>query len=119
MNESIQRLRSQARRLARGKGPTSVRYPESFHTAAVAFARSHLERGASVTRVARELGLSPWSLARWLQRKPRAGLLPVTIAPDSARAPRPVASAVLITPRGVRVEGLDRESLIVVLRALA
>jgi hypothetical protein len=44
-------------------------------------------------------------------------LRPVTVAPDPE--PRRVVGIVLIAAHGVRVEGLDRETLIAMLRALA
>jgi hypothetical protein len=40
----------------------------------------------------------------------------IAAAPAVTAAPR--AGAVLITPRGVRVEGLDRAALVAVLQAL-
>jgi hypothetical protein len=45
-------------------------------------------------------------------------LRPVTVVPAAAVA-GPPAGPVLLTPQGLRVEGLDRDGLIAVLRALA
>jgi len=41
------------------------------------------------------------------------------VVASAAPTPPPRASVVLVTRQGVRVEGLDRDALIVVLRALA
>jgi transposase-like protein len=123
MDDPIRRLRTDARQLARGKVPTAVRYPAAFRTAALALARPRLARGGSIARVARDLGLPTQSLGRWLQAPPppppsAAALRPVAVTPAPAVAPRPAAELVLLTPQG-RVEGLDRDGLIAVLRALA
>ena len=43
-------------------------------------------------------------------------LRPVTVRPDPAPGAGPGTGPVLLTPQGVRVEGLDRDTLIAVLR---
>ncbi len=67
-----------------------------------------------MNRVAGALGLPARSLTRWLQQSAPPVLRPVTVRPD----PGPAAGPVLLTPQGVRVEGLDRDTLIAVLRVL-
>jgi hypothetical protein len=42
----------------------------------------------------------------------------VTTTPAPPPVPRAVANAMLITPHGVRVTGLDRDTLVAVLQAL-
>jgi hypothetical protein len=118
MDETIQKLRAEARRLTRGKVPRAVRYPAAFRAAAVALIRSRCRRGLSRRRVAQELGLQTQSLTRWLQEPVRPVLRPVAVRVEPEGAGRAGASPVLITPQGVRVEGLDPEGLIAVLRAL-
>ena len=117
MDEAIRRLRTEARRHAHGKPPTGIRYPAAFHAAVIALVRTELDRGVSLGRLAGALGLPRWSLARWLRQGPPAVLRPVTVAADPPAA-RPTAGPVLLTPQGLRVEGLDRDSLIAVLRGL-
>jgi transposase-like protein len=122
MDDPIRRLRTDARQLARGKGPTAVRYPAAFRAAALAVARPRLGRGVSIARVARDLGLPTQSLGRWLRPstpKSAATLRPVAVTSEPAMALRPAEGLVLVTSRGLRVEGLDRDGLIAVLRALA
>ena len=114
MNEAIRRLRSDARQLTRGKVPTAIRYPAPFRAAATMLTRTQLDQGASVHRVAGALGLPARTLTRWLQQSAPPVLRPVTVRPD----PMPTAGPVLVTPHGVRVEGLDRDTLITVLRVL-
>ena len=114
MNTAIRRLRSESRQLTRGKVPTAIRYPAPFRAAAATLTRTQLDQGASVHRVAGALGLPARTLTRWLQQSAPPVLRPVTVRPD----PMPAAGPVLVTPQGVRVEGLDRDTLIAVLRLL-
>ena len=118
MTDEIRRLRSEAHHLARGKAPQAIRYPAAFRDAATAVTRSQLSQGTAVSRVAAALGLPTRSLVRWLETPTRPVLRPVAIAaaPEVPAALR--AGPVLITPRGVRVEGLDRGALVAVLQAL-
>jgi transposase-like protein len=117
MTDTIQRLRAHARELARDRDPRGVRYPAAFRAAAVGLVGRGPGRRAALARVARELGLPARSLARWVQQPARPILRPVTI--DPAVPPAPVVRPVLLTAHGVRVEGLDVEALVVVLKALA
>jgi hypothetical protein len=118
MDEETRRLRAEAQRLARGKHPSQVRYPDRFRRTALALARRRLGQEGSVARVARELGVSEPTLTKWLRPPALSVLRPVAVTP----APRPeragVAGPVLITPKGVRVRGLDRDTLVAVLQAL-
>jgi hypothetical protein len=118
MNEAIRQLRAEARRLAQGKPPSQVRYPDEFRRAAVRLTRRGQQHGRSVARLARAVGVSEPTLTKWLRPPAGARLRPVAVlggpTPDGAAVHR----AVLITRQGLRVEGLDRDTLIAVLRAL-
>ncbi len=118
MNEAIRRLRSEARQLVHGKIPKAIRYPAPFRAAAAVLTRTRLDQGASMNRVAGALGLPARSLTRRLQQSAPPVLRPVTVRPDAAPGAGPGAGPVLLTPQGVRVEGLDRDTLIAVLRIL-
>ena len=118
MDQETRRLRAEARRLARGKHPSQVRYPDAFRRAARALARRRLEQGGTVARLARELGVSEPTLTKWCRPPAPPVLRPVAVTPTPGPESRGVASPVLLTPHGVRVEGLDREGLVAVLRAL-
>jgi hypothetical protein len=58
-------------------------------------------------------------LTKWLRPGTSAGLRPVAVVAAPPPAATGVSGAVLLTPQGLRVEGLDRDTLIAVLRALA
>ena len=108
MKDEIRRLRSEAHHLARGKAPSGHPVPGRVRAAAVAITRTQLSQGMAVSRVAATLGLPTQSLVRWLVAPTRPVLRPVAIAsaPEATAASR--VGPVLITPRGVRVEGLER-----------
>ena len=118
MNDGIRSLQSEARQLARGKVPKAIRYPVAFRAAVAALTRSQLDQGTSMNRVAGALGLPARSLTRWLQQSVPPVLRPVTLRPDLVAPAPPAAGPVLLTPQGLRVEGLDRDALIAVLRVL-
>jgi hypothetical protein len=118
MNDEIRRLRSEAHHLARGKAPRAIRYPAAFREAATAVTRTQLSQGTAVARVAAALGLPTRSLVRWLETPARPVLRRVAIAGAPEVTAEPSAGPVLITARGVRVEGLDGAALVAVLQAL-
>lgn len=118
MDAEIRRLRAKARQLARGKHPSQVRYPNAFRRAALALARIRLGQDGSVARLARELGVSEPTLTKWLRPPALPVLRPVAVTPTPGPERGGLASPVLITPKGVRVKGLDRDTLVAVLQAL-
>lgn len=119
MNTAIRRLRSEAQQLARSKAPRAIRYPARFRTAAAKVARAHVGQGGAIADLAGALGVSTPTLQHWLERPARPRLRPVTLEAVTRLGAREPAGPVLITPQGVRVEGLDGATLIAVLRALA
>ena len=119
MTEHIDKVRTAIARLQHGRPPTAVRYPAAVRHQVMAIARRRQAEGADVSAIAREVGVAPWTLALWLRKPARAVVRAVQVLPDAARADPPTAPRpVLITPRGIRVEGLDRDLLLAVLRAL-
>ena len=77
-----------------------------------------LGQDGSVARLARELGVSEPTLTKWLRPPAVPGLRPVAVMPAPTPGRAGVASPMLITPKGVRVRGLDRDTLVAVLQAL-
>jgi hypothetical protein len=118
MDDEIRRLRAEARRLARGKHPSQVRYPDRFRRAAVALARRRLGPEGSVARLARDVGVSEPTLTKWLRPRTQPVLRPVAVLPAAMPAHPGAVGPVLITPKGVRVRGLDHDTLVAVLQAL-
>ena len=114
-------LRQEIERL--GPRSPSRRFPEELKQRVAQWARGELERGISATDVAEQVGV-PWeSLSRWTGRRPRLGRPPkvrsVRVVESSPleRSVGPTA-AVLKSPSGFTVEGLDLLTLVEVLRRL-
>ena len=118
MEAAIRQLRSTARQLARGKHPSGVRYPAPFRDAVITLARARVGHGQSRAQVARAVGISFPTLDAWLARPGRPGLRPVAVVAEGDSEPAPRSAVVLVTPHGFRVEGLDGDALVAVLRAL-
>jgi len=118
MDEAIRQLRAEARRLAQGKPPSQVRYPDEFRRTAVRLAQRGRQQGGAVAHLARAVGVSEPTLTKWLRPPAGAELRPVTVAAAPTPEGAAVNRAVLITRQGFRVEGLDRDTLVAVLRAL-
>lgn len=99
----------------RGRGK---RFPKDLQCRAVDYYRARTQQGSFLSEVARELGLPPPTLRRWVLDAPppqseargvQRGQL--SIQPGSG-------APVLVGPGGLRIEGLDLESLAQLLRRL-
>ncbi len=120
MPDPTRRLRLQARQFENRRKPTGTRYSAAFRAEVVALARDRVAEGVAVTRIARALGLRAKTLTLWLRRTPVPRLRAVRIERD----PRPAAvmpetRPVVVTPSGVRIEGLDVDGLVRLMRSLA
>jgi hypothetical protein len=119
MDHEVLRLRAAIRRYQHGRPPRAVRYPTAVRRTVTALARRRRREGAHVKTIAHEVGVAPWTLALWLRTPASATLRAVDVVPDVPAASAPVhLRPVLITPQGLRVEGLDPDTLVAVLRAL-
>jgi hypothetical protein len=102
-------------------------YPEALRHAVIAFAQQQRAQGMSLAPVAESLGLSPLTLTRWLERPTQASAMalfrPVSLAavePVSAVVVRPSGPALVVHgPAGLRIEGLDLDTLTQLVRRLA
>lgn len=117
MNDDVRRIRRDIARLQQDRHPTAVRYPVALRQKVLAFARRRQARGVGIAALARELGLAEWTVSLWLRKTSVPILRAVEVAPATAPAPT-VATPVLITPQGVRIEGATVETLAALLRAL-
>lgn len=120
MNERVRRFRQVARAENRGRTGRAIRYSERLREDAVTFARHERSRGRSLSAIARDLGVAPNNVARWVRsaRTPRFEKVVVTRAGVEAGAAA-VSPVMLTTASGHRVEGLDLAGLVAVLRALS
>jgi hypothetical protein len=103
--------------------------PKEVLRAALAYARRRSSAGASQVTIARELGVSSVTVARWVSGGNAAGgrqgkpakkstkrMRPVRVI-DSDRSPATTTIAAT-TRDGLRIEGLTVQNLIVLLRGL-
>lgn len=104
------RIRQRRRSVAR-----SQRYPEDLRREILAQVQSRRVCGEGLGKVAKSLGVSPWTIYGWLrdgQSERRRGFHRVELVPS------PAVRAVLVTPAGYRLEG-DAESLAAILKVLS
>ena len=108
MDTKLRAFRKRAREENGGRAGTSLRYSGELRLDAVEYLKRRKRAGGTVDGVASELGVSCWSLSRWVQESERHGsLVPVEVAqPEDSSEPT------LVTPRGYRIEGLSEEGLV-------
>ena len=119
MDDRVRQLQSRIRALHRRQAGSRIRYPEDLRAEIVAVTRAARAAGRSVNRLAQDLGVSSPTLTTWLRRPARGHVRPVTLAANSVAPLSSTTNAVLVTPQGVRVEGLDLAGLVTVLRSFA
>ena len=119
MSKASGGLRARSRRFENREHPTATRYSAAFREEAVALARERRALGVPVSRIAAELGLRSQTLTLWLRAAPKRHLRRVSLAPEVAEiAPATMPSTVVVSVGGVKVEGLDFESVVRLVRAL-
>ena len=105
MDMKLREFRKQAGEENRGRRGLGRRYSGQLRLAAVAYLSWKKGEGASLEQVASELGVSHWSLSRWVRESAAAGVLrPVEVEEVSSN------EFSLLTPRGYRVEGVHRQN---------
>ncbi|MGH8846813.1 MAG: hypothetical protein ACREXQ_06180 [Polaromonas sp.] len=121
MGAEARRIRTAVQRHQKLRTDTGTRYPAQLRQQVLAYS-AHMGRGGeSVQSIARDLGLRPQLLAYWLKRSSGIRMRPVEIdrAEEPAIVPADKREFVLVTPSGVKVEGLDLTALTHLLRALS
>lgn len=120
METEVRSIRTAVQHQQELRAGTAVRYPEALRRKALAYASRRRRSGDSLKSIAGVLGLRPQLLCYWRKKATGRVLRRVRItATETSSAPPPRACPVLITPRGLRVEGLDVDSLAALLSALA
>jgi transposase-like protein len=114
MNDRLRQLRARVRTHQAGRAARAIRYPEALRREIVALLDDAREGRGAVASVARTLGVPARTLGLWRRRARRRPFRRVMVA-----GPTLPAAPVLVTPHGVRVDGLDLAGVVTVLRALA
>jgi transposase-like protein len=121
MSKASGELRARARRFENREHPTATRYSAAFREEAVALARERRAQGLPVSRIAAELGLRGQTLTLWLRSAPKRHLRRVSLAPEVPATPaaEPVPCGIVVSVGAARIEVLDLESAVRLVRALA
>lgn len=111
-------LAARFRRLAQGRA--GLRYSAEMRSLAVEYSRQSGALGRSRRQTALDLGLSEWSLSRWVRRgkEPRRKAV-VPVHEVTVVEPSVPGGPVLVLSSGVRVEGLSVSALVAVLKELS
>jgi hypothetical protein len=104
-------LMSEGERLRRAisqrEFPTS-RLSAELRAAATSYSQRRILEGASHGAISAELGVSTFSVGRWLRTDESAAFVPVHIVDDGTETSQKFE---VVTPRGLRVVGLDIDAL--------
>ena len=108
MDAKLQAFRKQAREENRGRVGIRRRYSRELRLDAVGYLKRRKRAGGTLKEAASELGVSGWSLLRWVRdSETRPGLVPVEVEQSEE-----TMTLTLVTPVGYRIEGLSEESLV-------
>lgn len=104
-----------------GRGGRGRAYPVALRRLAVAYFVQRRDEGAAVDEIGPEIGISSNTLSRWEQDmrgpdEPSRGFEVVHVVEDAVKTPS--RGLVVHGPSGLRVEGLDVDSLAELLRRL-
>ncbi len=101
-----------------GRSKRGWRYSPELRHLAVEYCQAQRQAGVSWSEISTELGVSALSLGRWLAEEPRASFRPVEVIADQEASERAV-SLVVVTPGGLRIEGLAWSQVLELARSFA
>lgn len=119
MEERLRRFRDRASQEHGDRSKSQTRYSEELQREAVECVREGVERGLSKRAISAGLGVSEPTLRQWLRSRTGA-LRPVEILGGEVGGGmvEPQPRRVVVSPRGLRVEGLELEEIATLLRVL-
>jgi hypothetical protein len=109
MRVTIDQFRKEAMKRKRGQRRGPSEYPAEMQAFAVAFVRRAVKGGGTKAGAARDLGVSTMTLDKWLGEsdiETDPAFREIVVEPEAAKS----GALVLVTPAGMRVEGLDMET---------
>ena len=109
MRVTVDQFRKEAMKRKRGVRRGASEYPAALREFAVAFVRKAVDGGGSKAAAARALGVSEVTLAKWLgdgEVESEPAFREIVVEPEAATQ----RALILVTPSGMRVEGLDVEA---------
>ena len=121
MEIEARRIRTAVQRQQELRTGTAIRYPEQLRRQALAYASRRQKAGDSLKSISRRLGLRPQLLFYWQKKASSNMLRRVKITPtrEVRATPMETGELVLVTARGLRVEGLDVTRLAELLKELS
>ena len=119
MENRLRRLRARVRAHQAGRVAPAIRYPEALRREIMVRLDGAGGGRGAVAALARALGVPARTLGLWRRRARRRAFRRVMVAGPTPPAAPAATTPVLVTPHGVRVEGLDLAGVVTVLRALA
>ena len=123
MDARVKEFRKLSEAFGSGKGARPKPYPERCRNLALDYARERLGEGDTMGTISGALGINAQTLWKWRKRYGNP-IRPVHVSEPEPQAepPAPVenetAGPVLMMPSGARIEGLDVDGVIAVLKAL-
>jgi len=130
MDERARQLRATVEALRQESAPKATRFSAAFREQVIALARERRTAGAPLVQIASEVGLHVRTIGRWLRgapnevgaTAPKRHFRRVTVARADAEASTafiPSRAATLVVIVGsLRIEGLDLDGVVRLVRAL-
>jgi hypothetical protein len=112
-DRELQDLRRRLGTIPRGRGR---RFPADVRERIVAWAAERRVRGDWWCELSRELGVPARTLKRWATPRPGRA---VSLRPVDVIDERPVRTVTIVSPSGLRIEGVTIADAITILRGLA
>jgi hypothetical protein len=109
----MQKAASEAERLRREIGERGGKrgpLPREVRERGKEIARTRARSGATAKAISAELGMSVKTVERWIEPEGKPAMVPVRVVPQRTRAAES-KSVVVTTASGLRIEGLDLDSL--------
>jgi len=109
MHVTVDQFRKEAMKRKRGKRRGPSEYPAEMREFAVAFVRKAIDGGRTKAGAARDLGVSALTLDKWLadgDTETDPAFREIVVDPETAKG----GALVLVTPAGMRIEGLGVET---------
>jgi transposase-like protein len=108
METKLRAFRKRAREENRGRTGRSLRYSRELRLKAVRYLKRRKGAGCTLEGAASELGVSCWSLSRWVEESEKRG----AVVPVEVTESEESTASTVVTPRGHRIEGLSEDSLV-------
>lgn len=119
--DRTRRFRIAAAKENRGRQRLGWRYSAKLKALGVEHCQSQRQQGCSYAEIAEQLGISTLTLSRWLDAEPQpsAAFRAVEVVPESEpSANDETQSLCVVTPGGLRIEGLAWSQVLDLARAL-